>query len=127
MNATKISYYLLNTLFHLLHSGIILFVMTGWAVPAWRLWHLMLVVLTLGSWFILGRWKGAGYCPVSDWHWRLKRSMGGGAPEGSYILLLLRILTRREPDPVAVDKTVVAGTMLILAVSLLLNIRDWLT
>ena len=84
------------------------------------------MVLTLGSWFILGRWKGAGYCPVSDWHWRLKRNMGGEAPEGSYILLLLRHLTRREPDPVAVDKSVVAGTVLILILSLWLNVRDWL-
>ena len=32
MKAAKISYRVLNALFHLVHSGIILFVMIGWGI-----------------------------------------------------------------------------------------------
>jgi len=77
MNPT---YLVLNAFFHMLHIAIISFMLVGWLIPETRLAHLMLSLLTLGSWFILGRCMGEGYCPVSDWHWKIKDSLGEGRP-----------------------------------------------
>lgn len=98
--------------------------MFGWIFPALRLAHLVLILLTLGSWFILGLWFGTGYCPVSDWHWKIKRSLGDGTPGGSYILQMLQYLTGREWSATGVDRAVVLGTLAITALSLALNISD---
>lgn len=122
----KPAYLLLNALFHLVHVGIIGFVLLGWLIPEARLAHLALSLLTLGSWFILGRWLGEGYCPVSDWHWKIKASIGEGRPEGTYITFLLRKLTGRSLDSRQVDRIVVVVTFTVTALSLILNLRRWI-
>lgn len=122
MKRPAISYRLLNGLFHVVHVTIILFIMLGWIVPSLRIAHLALVLLTLSSWFILGQWLGTGYCPVSDWHWKLKAALGEGKPNGTYIHQLLQTLTGRELKADVVDKCVVIGTFVILGISLMLNL-----
>ena len=121
MKRPALSYQVLNGLFHVVHVAIILFVMFGWIVPSLRLAHLVLVLLTLCSWFVLGHWLGTGYCPVSDWHWKLKAALGEGKPNGTYIQQLLQTLTGRKYQSDRVDEVVVVGTFVILGVSLLLN------
>ena len=118
-------YKVLNGLFHLVHITIILFVAIGWIFPKLLLAHLILTLLTLGSWFILGRWLGLGYCPVSDWHWKIKAALGEGRPEGTYIHLLLQKITQRKLDSANVDKAVLIGTLIITAISLGLNFKAW--
>jgi hypothetical protein len=119
--AATVLYWLLNGVFHLVHISIIVFAMTGWMFPAFRLAHLVLILLTLGSWFILGRWFGRGYCPVSDWHWKMKAALGGGRPSGTYIHQLLQGLTGRRLDSSAVDRMVVIATLVLAAISVALN------
>lgn len=127
MKRYALFYPLLNGVFHVVHISIIIFVMVGWAFPSLRLAHLALTLLTLGSWFILGQWLGIGYCPISDWHWKIKAAIGEGLPSGTYIHHLLQTITRRELNSETVDKTILIGTVAITAISLALNVRAWLT
>lgn len=88
--------------------------------------HLVLILLTLGSWFILGIWFGAGYCPISDWHWKIKAALGEGKPNGTYIHQLLQNITKRAWNAALVDKVVLITTLAITAISLTLNVTAWL-
>ncbi len=115
----------MNGLFHLVHIVIILFVMIGWIFSTLLPLHLALTLLTLGSWFILGRWFGIGYCPISDWHWKIKAILGEGRPNGTYIHLVLQNITKRELNSAIVDKVVLIGTMVIMGISLVLNVQAW--
>lgn len=58
------------------HLSLTLFNVFGWAFPFTRKWHLISLGLTLGAWLILGIWYGVGYCPLTDWHWYIKRTLG---------------------------------------------------
>ncbi|MGQ5523628.1 DUF2784 family protein [Chitinimonas sp. PSY-7] len=121
----EIIYFLLNGLFHVAHITIILFVMMGWLFKPLLPFHLALTLLTLGSWFILGRWLGVGYCPVSDWHWKVKAALGAGRPNGTYIYFVLKNITGIELNVDIVDKMVVIGTIAIAGISLILNLHAW--
>ena len=69
-------YIFLDALLFLLHSLLIIFVLTGWAIKKTRKTHLTLLGLTLFSRLGLGYWYRFGYCPLTDWHWQLKRRQG---------------------------------------------------
>jgi hypothetical protein len=118
-------YAVLNALFHVVHVAIIGFVAIGWIFPRLLPAHLALALATLASWFILGRWLGRGYCPVSDWHWRIKGKLGAGRPQGTYIHQLLQNLCGAKLDSERVDKAVVFCTVLVTAISLVLNFKAW--
>jgi len=38
--------------------------------------NLILLLLTGLSWFGLGIFYGWGYCPLTDWHWKVLRELG---------------------------------------------------
>lgn len=122
MKEQRIFYFLGNTWLHILHLVIILFVMTGWLFSVSRPFHLAFILLVLSCWFILGRWFGYGYCPVTDWQWKLKAHFGKDRPDASYIRYVLQYVTGRELNPVTVDKSVLIGTGMITGASLCLNI-----
>lgn len=114
-------YLILNGLFHGAHVSIIVFVLVGWVFPSLRRFHFVLLVLILSSWFILGRWLGVGYCPISDWHWKLKGSLGEGRPEGTYIHHVLQKLTGKTLNSPRVDKMTTLVTLTLATLSLVLN------
>lgn len=114
-------YIFLNGLFHFFHVALVTFVLIGWLFPQFRVAHLVLTFLTLGSWFILGRWLGPGYCPITDWHWKIKDALGEGRPKGTYIHLVLQNITGHNLNSDAVDKMVLLGTILIAGLSLIVN------
>lgn len=122
----KAIYFVLNPLFHVAHISIISFVLVGWVIPEARFAHLVLSLLTLGSWFILGRWMGEGYCPVSDWHWKIKESLGEGRPAVTYITFLLRKVTGMDLVSDQVNRVVVYVTVVITMISLTLNLQEWI-
>lgn len=94
--------------------------------PEWRLFHLAWIIMTLGSWYILGVWMGAGYCPVTDLHWTIKESLGGGRPMCDYIYYCLAKLPSTNWNTAHIEKATLFVTILAGAISLLLNIRDYL-
>lgn len=59
-----------------LHLLIIGFNLLGWIWPATRRLHLICILLTAGSWLLLGIWFGIGYCPITDWQWQVKEKLG---------------------------------------------------
>jgi hypothetical protein len=65
-----------DLLYTLLHLVIIGFNLLGWIWPATRKLHFISVLLTAGSWLILGIWFGIGYCPITDWQWQVKEKLG---------------------------------------------------
>ncbi|MDO5654204.1 MAG: DUF2784 family protein [Brachymonas sp.] len=120
----KSVYPFLNAAFHALHIAVIMFFLLGWLVPALLPWHLTLLLAMLGSWFILGHWLGTGYCPISDWHWKIKQHCGPGKPDGSYIHLVLQHITGKTLNSARVDKWVLVITLFLTLGSLLLNARN---
>jgi len=50
---------------------VILFNLFGWIFRPLRKANLIVLALTGASWFILGIFYGIGYCPLTDWHFKL--------------------------------------------------------
>lgn len=92
-------YQFLDVFFFVFHSMIVLFNLTGWIWRKTRIPHLIFLVSTAFSWFVLGIWYGFGYCPCTDWHWQIREILGYSDPPASYIQFLLHKLTPiRLPD-----------------------------
>ena len=75
----------LDIFFTILHLGIIGLNLLGWIWPKTRKAHLICVALTAISWFILGIWYGWGYCPVTDWQWKVKEKLGETGLPNSFV------------------------------------------
>src|SRR5688572_12705788 len=113
-------YPFLNIFFFVFHTVFTLFNMTGWAFRKTRKLHLVTMLLTAFSWFILGIWYGWGYCLCTDWHWAVREKLGIHDRSASYIHFLIHKLTGADLDPTLVEN----GTLLVFVISFLLNI--WL-
>ena len=73
---SKLILQILDYFFILFHSVLILFNIFGWIVPRWRFANLISLLLTAFSWFILGILFGIGYCPFTDWQWKVRELLG---------------------------------------------------
>lgn len=60
----------------IVHLVIITFNLFGWIPATTRKAHLISILATAASWFLLGIWFGMGYCPVTDWQWKVKERLG---------------------------------------------------
>jgi hypothetical protein len=78
----------LDIFFTLLHIAIIGFNLFGWIWKSTRKAHFYSILITAFSWFILGIWYGWGYCPVTDWQWRVKEKLGEHNLPNSFITYL---------------------------------------
>ena len=77
---------LLDWFFVLLHGGLTVFNMIGWLIPSLRKFHFFVITGTLLSWILIGWMVGnIGYCPLTDWHWDVKRLLGETGLPGSFI------------------------------------------
>jgi hypothetical protein len=74
-----------DLLYTCLHLVIIGFNLLGWIWPATRKLHFISVLLTAGSWFLLGLWYGIGYCPITEWQWQVKQQLGETDLPASFI------------------------------------------
>ncbi|MEO7924839.1 MAG: DUF2784 family protein [Chitinophagaceae bacterium] len=117
-------YQFLNILFFVFHTAFTIFNIIGWAFPQTRKLHLVTMLLTAGSWFILGIWYGWGYCLCTDLHWQVREVLGYHDRSDSYIHFLVLKLTGRELDQQLVETAtlVIFGLCLILSIGL--NRRD---
>jgi len=76
----------LDYFFTYFHTALILFVLSGWAFSITRKLHAWLLILILIAWFGIGLYKGVlGYCPLTDWHWDIKRELGERGMSGSFV------------------------------------------
>lgn len=117
-------YRLYDILFVVFHTALIVFNMLGWAWRRTRRLHLFTISATLLSWFGLGVTYGWGYCPLTDWHWRIKLMLGETALPASWIKYYLDRITGIDWSPAVVDASVVGSALGALVLSLALNWRD---
>ena len=113
----------LDIVFFLFHTSWIAFTCLGWIWRRTRGWHLVVISLTGLSWFGLGAWHGWGYCPFTDWHWRVRARLGHHDPP-SYIQLLIRELTGIDLGPSGADALAVITLAAATVLSVVLYRRD---
>jgi hypothetical protein len=91
-----------------------------------RRWHLGTISLTAAAWFGLGAWYGWGYCPSTDWHWRVRERLGyDDLP--SYIQILIGTVLGLEIEPHLADLIAVVTLIIAAVLSITLNIRAAIT
>lgn len=115
----------LNIFFFLFHTLFTLFNIVGWMFYKWRKWHLLTMLLTAASWFVLGIWYGWGYCVCTDWHWAVRERLGYHDQQRSYIHFLLLKLTGIHFNEALVDGATLVIFLICFALSIWLNIRDY--
>lgn len=118
-------YRFLDIFFIAFHTLFILFILAGWAWKKTRRIHLVMEGLTALSWFGLGIWFGFGYCPFTDWHWRVRIALGDNDLPASYIKFLIDHLTGFDANAMLVDTATVGTFLLSVALSIALNARDY--
>ncbi len=121
-------YHLADIFFVLFHSSIIVFNLFGWIWKKTRAANLVLLLLTGGSWLFLGLIVGTlGYCPFTDWHFSVLGKLGKTDLPSSYIKYLADRITGLNFDSSLVDDVTLYLFLTAFAVSVFLNIRDYIT
>ncbi len=107
-----------------LHTLLVGFNALGWAWRRTRRLHLIAISATLLSWFGLGVVYGWGYCPLTDWHWQVKRALGETRLPASCMKYYLDRITGVDWSPALVDTLVIGTALGALVLSVALNVRD---
>jgi hypothetical protein len=115
----------LDIFFTVFHTVLVLFNLFGWIWKKTRVANLITLLLTAGSWVILGIFYGWGYCPLTDWHFSILRNLGYTDLPDSYLSFLFTRLTGLPIDQSLVDTVTLWGLIIALAISLYLNLRHW--
>ncbi|MFA6242548.1 MAG: DUF2784 domain-containing protein [Candidatus Hydrogenedentales bacterium] len=113
-----IAYRILDAACFVIHTTLIVFIAGGWAWKRTRRVHLAIVAATSFSWFGLGLYFGIGFCPCTDWHWRIRECLGYTDLPESYIKFLLDTVTGLDLNAVLVD----GATFVVFAVSAVLSV-----
>ncbi len=119
-------YLVLDWFFMLVHPALIIFNLTGWLFRKTRKANLFVILLTGASWLILGIWKGLGYCPLTDWHYRVLHHLGAETLPNSYIAYLLERLFLCRFSSRIIDGVTLAAYLAALLISSGLTLRDFL-
>ncbi len=117
-------YAFLDWFFVVFHGALVLFNLTGWIWPRTRRLHLAVIGLTVLSWVGLGLFWGWGYCPFTEWHWQVKRTLGETGLPASYVKYYADQATGRAWEPATIDAIVVGCGVGALLLSAALNWRD---
>ncbi|HOP05505.1 MAG TPA: DUF2784 domain-containing protein [Tenuifilaceae bacterium] len=118
-------YGILDWFFTVFHSLLILFNLFGWIWKPLRKANLILLMLTGGSWTILGIFFGLGYCPLTDWHWNVLEILGKEPNTSSYVAYLLqRVLSITLSDNSANAITTITY-ITALATSIIFNLKKY--
>jgi len=115
----------LDIFFTVFHTCLVIFNLFGWIWKKTRRLNLILLLLTAGSWLILGIFYGLGYCPLTDWHFSILTKLGYTDLPDSYLSFLFTRLTGMPIDQSLVDSVTMWGLIIALAISLYLNLRHW--
>jgi hypothetical protein len=115
---------ILDIFFVLFHTSLIIFNLSGWIWQKTRRFNLITLLLTGASWLFLGLIVGTpGYCPFTDWHFKILHTLGETNLPNSYIKYLADRITGMNFSSVLVDKVTLFAFLIALAISLFLNIR----
>ncbi len=116
---------ILDRFFIVFHTCIIAFNLFGWIWRRTRFANLVALSCTLLSWSVLGIWHGFGYCPFTEWHWKVRTALGDGDLPYSYIKFLVDTLTGWNVNPGFVDAAAVVLLLFSLSASAATNILWW--
>jgi hypothetical protein len=117
---------LLDIFFVLFHTSLILFNLFGWIWKKTRKCNLITLSLTGASWLFLGIIVGVlGYCPLTDWHFRILYKLGKTNLPDSYIKYLFDRLTGLDINASLVDKVTLYSFLAALILSLIFNFRTF--
>ncbi|MDH3534877.1 MAG: DUF2784 family protein [Gammaproteobacteria bacterium] len=104
----KYALFALNLALHGFHLVLIVFNLVGWMFCETRMLNLVVLLLTLLSWYglgpLMGKGSAWGYCVVTDLQWGVRRQMGLDSRKGGYIKYLADNLLGDDFDETRVDK-----------------------
>ena len=115
---------ILDGLFYAFHTVLILFNVFGWIPKRTRRLNLACLFVTAVSWFVMGLWRGIGYCVVTDWHWQVRRALGIHDAEGSFLELFIRKVTGWHAPPNLVAFSAAAIFLAAITASIIVNLRS---
>lgn len=113
----------LDIFFVVFHTFLIFFNLFGWIIKPLRRANLITLLLTGGSWFILGIFYGIGYCPLTEFHWRVLNKLGQYNLPDSYISYLINRFTGYLPGAKITDELTVILYLIALVISIVVNFR----
>lgn len=115
----------LDIFFTIFHTSLVLFNLFGWVWKKTRLLNLICLLLTGGSWLLLGIFYGFGYCPLTEWHFHILEKLGYTDLPTSYLSFLFQRLTGVELNQSLVDAVTLWGLVLALIISVFLNFKHF--
>jgi hypothetical protein len=118
--------HILDIFFVVFHTSFTLFNIFGWIWKKTRKLNLITLSLTGASWVFLGLIVGTlGYCPLTDWHFRILEKLGKTDLPNSYIKYLGDRLTGSDLNAVTVDHVVLYVFIAAFVLSLVFNLIDY--
>lgn len=118
-------YRILDIFFVVFHSSLVIFNISGWIWKKTRIFNLITLGLTGGSWVFLGMLTGTpGYCPLTDWHFSILEKLGKTDLPNSYMKYLADRITGLDISASLVDSVTLYTFLAALLISVILNIRD---
>lgn len=111
----------LDVLLTVVHLSIVGFNLFGWMPRATRKAHFVSVLLTAASWLLLGLWFGIGYCPFTDWQWRVKEKLGETNLPSNFIEYFAEKITGNNFDAQFVNNVITVSFALVALISVYLN------
>ena len=112
----------LDVLLTIIHLAIVGFNLFGWIPRITRKAHLFSIVITAASWFLLGIWFGMGYCPFTDWQWKVKEKLGETDLPANFIEYFAEEFTGSDFDPELVNNVIAIGFAMVALLSIYINI-----
>lgn len=97
------------------------FNLTGWIWSRTRKLHLITLIATVTSWFILGIWYGFGYCVLTDWHWSIKEKLGETNLPNSFVKYIADKITGNVVNSALIDAVTVGGLIFAIIAAVYVN------
>jgi len=113
----------LDIFFIVFHTLLIFFNLFGWMIKPLRRANLFVLLLTGGSWFILGIFYGIGFCPLTEYHWQVLHKLGQYNLPDSYVSFLVERFTGFLPDAKITDVLTLVFYFIALGLSIRVNFR----
>jgi hypothetical protein len=121
-------FHILDILFVVFHTSLIFFNLFGWIWRKVRKFNLITLLLTGASWLFLGLIYGTpGYCPLTDWHFKILLKLGITDIPNSYVKYLMDRISGLNLNALLVDHITLYAFLAALGLSLFFNIRDLVT
>jgi hypothetical protein len=119
-------WHILDIFFVVFHTSLIFFNLFGWIWKRTRKQNLITLSLTGASWLFLGLLVGTlGYCPLTDWHFKVLEKLGKTDLPYSYTKYLADRLTGLDINASLVDNVTLYAFLAALVISIFFNVKDY--